>query len=105
MARSLQASFPARLRELREEAAMTQIQLANLAGVHLSAITRYEQGIREPTLAIAAALASALGVRVDDFLSPPGQELEPRPKGRPRKPVVPSRLPGAETIVKKPKKK
>ena len=80
--------FGSRLRALREQAGLTQAQLAGRAGLHLSAVTRFEQGLRAPSLATAAKLADALGVAVDDFLKPAtGAEPGKPPRGRPaRKP-------------------
>jgi transcriptional regulator with XRE-family HTH domain len=75
--------FASALRAAREAAGLTQAQLAERAGLHLSAITR---GWREPSLSTAAALAKALGIKVDDLLKPPGRKApEKRPRGRPRK--------------------
>jgi transcriptional regulator with XRE-family HTH domain len=85
-------AFAARLRELRERAGLTQQELALGAGLHLSAVTRFEQGLREPSLSTAAALAAALGVRVDDFLKPAAEAPPPR-RGRPAK-QPPTRPPG-----------
>ena len=84
-------SFAARLRELRERAGLTQAQLAERAGLHISAVTRFEQGWREPSLATAAELAKALGVKVDEFLKAAAESAVPRARGRPPKaaPAVP----------------
>jgi transcriptional regulator with XRE-family HTH domain len=80
------SQFAARLRELREQASMTQAQLAERAGIHLSAVTRIEHGLRTPGLETAGKLAGALGVRVDDLLSPPEVDTTlKRPRGRPMK--------------------
>jgi transcriptional regulator with XRE-family HTH domain len=100
MAKKTMPSFGARLRELREHAGLTQAQLAERAGLHLSAVTRYEHGRREPTLATASLLATALGVPVDELLKPGAAEA-PRPRGRPRK----SSGEGAEPPPKKPGKR
>src|SRR5262245_39826209 len=79
-------AFAARLRELREHAGLTQASLAEKAGLHLSAITRFEQGLREPTLATAAGRANALGPSVDELLKLPESEAPAsRPRGRPPK--------------------
>jgi transcriptional regulator with XRE-family HTH domain len=79
-------AFGGALRAAREAAGLTQAQLAERAGLHLSAITRFEQGWREPSLSTAAALAKALGIKVDDLLKPPGRKApEKRPRGRPKK--------------------
>jgi transcriptional regulator with XRE-family HTH domain len=86
MAQPRLSPFAARLRQLREQAGLTQGQLAERAGLHLSTITRFEQGLRRPGLDTAGALASALGLKVDDLLV---QETDapqtPQKRGRPPK--------------------
>lgn len=90
---SLPASrFPARLKELRNKAGLTQAQLAKLAGMSQQAITDWENGKREPGWAAVVALAAALGVDCAAFLEEPaapdeGEEEAPPPpkRGRPRK--------------------
>ena len=105
MATLRKSSFAAPLRELRERAGLTQAQLAQRAGLHISAVTRFEQGLREPALATAAGLAKALAVKVDDFLAEPTQAVTKPSRGRPPKPApaMPS-TPPAETLEETPKK-
>ncbi len=54
---------------LRRARAMTQVSLADVAGVTQAALSRYENGLRDPTPPIVEALASALGVTPDFLLS------------------------------------
>lgn len=61
--------FPTRLKELRQQAGMTQQSLATAAGLSISAVREYEQGLKEPVLSNAARLAAALGCTVDDLLT------------------------------------
>jgi transcriptional regulator with XRE-family HTH domain len=77
--------FSDRLRELREKAGLTQAQLAVKSGLHLSAVTRFEQGLREPSLATAQSLAAALGVTCDAFNQPAAKPAPKKPRGRPKK--------------------
>jgi transcriptional regulator with XRE-family HTH domain len=93
--------FPARLRELRTEAGLTQDQLAEQAGVKRGAIARWESGTREPSWSNVIALADALGVSTEAFRQEaaaapapqrgrprtvtPEQQTPKRPRGRPRK--------------------
>ena len=95
MAKQKSSYFAGRLRELRELAELTQVQLAERAGLHISAVTRFEQGLREPSLATAAKLASALGVLVDDLLQPSTVRRVPAPRGRPSK-ATPTTPPAAD---------
>jgi transcriptional regulator with XRE-family HTH domain len=57
--------FPERLTALRKERKMTQPQLADKVGVHLSQIRRYESGESQPTLDVIRQLAIALSVSAD----------------------------------------
>ncbi len=76
--------FPARLRELRVQAGLTQEQLADKAGVKRDAVARWERGAREPSWSNVIALADALGVSTEQFRQEPGPAPQPHP-GRPRK--------------------
>lgn len=79
--------FAGRLRQLREEAGLSQKALAEKAGLVTSAIGHLEQGLRKPTWETVLALARALGVSCSAFESHEGPATEetPRPRGRPRK--------------------
>jgi transcriptional regulator with XRE-family HTH domain len=96
--------FAGRLKELREQAGLTQQELADKAGLSKAGIADLEQARREPSWSTAVALAEALGVAVTSFLKEPAPrpqagrgrppkrageaEEEPapkRPRGRPRK--------------------
>lgn len=63
--RLLAMEFPERLAMLRKERQMTQPQLAERVGVHLSQIRRYESGESQPTLDVIRKLAIALSVSAD----------------------------------------
>jgi transcriptional regulator with XRE-family HTH domain len=76
--------FGVRLRELREQAGLTQQQLANAAGLHRFGIAKLEQGVREPSWATVKALCDALGVDCTAFTQEPA-DREPAGPGRPRK--------------------
>lgn len=54
-------SFAERLRELRQRAKLTQMQLAEKAKTTKSAVVQYESGRRVPSVTGTAALAKALG--------------------------------------------
>jgi transcriptional regulator with XRE-family HTH domain len=79
-------SFAGRLRELRESAGLTQVELAAKAGMHRFGVAKLEQGVREPSWATVQALAEALGVDCRAFVGPAdGGEHQARQRGRPRK--------------------
>jgi transcriptional regulator with XRE-family HTH domain len=76
--------FGARLKELREQAGLTQKALADKAGISQRAVSHYEQGLHDPTWTSVLALATALGVDCLAFQQAPAEVPEPR-RGRPRK--------------------
>jgi transcriptional regulator with XRE-family HTH domain len=80
--------FSERLRELREQAGLTQTQLAERSGSPLGSIRNYEQGQREPYWNVVFKLARALGVSVEAFADcvEANDQPTPTPRGRPRKP-------------------
>lgn len=64
----LTMDFPERLATLRREKRMTQQQLADATGIHVSQIKRYEAGSSQPTIDVLKKLAVALSVSADLLL-------------------------------------
>ena len=65
-----QTVFGANLKRLRDRAGMSQVRLADLAGVGRATIVRIERGdVGGPNPATAEALAGALGVPTAEFWS------------------------------------
>jgi transcriptional regulator with XRE-family HTH domain len=62
---------PGKLRRLRQEADLTQEQLAQLADLPPKTIVQYENGHRAPYPTRLAALASALGVPAAELTAAP----------------------------------
>jgi len=60
-------TFGERLRELRQQAGMTQEALASASGMSIGSIRNYEQDVREPYWVGVFKLAEALGVSCDAF--------------------------------------
>ena len=60
--------FCERLVEARRRRQLTQEQLADKAGVHVTQLRRYEAGNAEPTLRILRQLAVALSVTTDELV-------------------------------------
>lgn len=60
--------FPERLARLRKERNLTQQQLAEIAGMHVVQINRYEGGVSQPTVDALKRLAIALSVSADFLL-------------------------------------
>ena len=63
--------FPAKLKELRTAAGLTQKSLAESAGVTQGLISSYEAGTFTPAWDTVLALADALGVPVGAFAAAP----------------------------------
>ena len=84
--------FKEKLRELREQAGLTQRGLAEKAGLTLHSVRNHEQGQRLPSWLAVVKLARALGVPTDAFADcvlaeePHGAENAKgkAPVGRPR---------------------
>jgi transcriptional regulator with XRE-family HTH domain len=80
--------FAERLKTLREGKGLSQYALAKLTGLSKQAVSRLEQGDREPSWSTVQLLAVALDVDCRAFADP-GVTLpasEPlRPRGRPAK--------------------
>jgi transcriptional regulator with XRE-family HTH domain len=82
------APFGGRLKKLREEAGLTQRELAERAEVSLSIVFQIEQGAKkDPRISTLVALAEALGVSVDELVGRETEPPEPEPpkKRRPQK--------------------
>jgi DNA-binding XRE family transcriptional regulator len=62
MSRHLKKSFPAGLRQRREELGLTQQELADIAGLTSTAVAMIERGERLPNLDTVARLCWALDV-------------------------------------------
>lgn len=61
------ATFPSRLRSLRERAGLTQQQLAERVGMARPNLARLERGERAPSWETVLRLAEALGVSTEEF--------------------------------------
>lgn len=57
--------FKDRLKELREEQGLSQVQLAKATGISRTALSYYEAGLRVPSIDAAAVLADFFKVSVD----------------------------------------
>ncbi len=61
-------ALPARLRDLRLEAGLSQLELARRLGISQGAVSNWESGTRQPSLDDLYVLASELDVEVFDLL-------------------------------------
>lgn len=92
--------FGARLRQLREARGLSRAQLGDLSGRGARAVEMLELRSRDPGLSLVLDMAQALGVPVQDLLTPPTEVIPKRGPGRPpleerkpRKPYVPTGRP------------
>lgn len=60
--------FPERLSALRKKKGLTQQALADLIGVQMLQVHRYEAGVSQPTLEVIRKLAVALNVTADELI-------------------------------------
>ena len=65
-----------RIKQLRIEKGMTQLELANALFVTDRAISKWEQGRGNPDISIIPNLASTLGVSIDYLMT--GNEYQPK---------------------------
>jgi transcriptional regulator with XRE-family HTH domain len=76
------ASFGEKLRQMRENACLSQQELADKAGISQKAVSQYEQAKREPHWGSVVALAKALGVDCTAFQDgqPPAEDKKGKGK-------------------------
>ena len=60
---------------IRKKQGLTQADLADLVGVGMHSIARYERGEVQPSVEIAQLIAGALNVRGDELLNGPTTRL------------------------------
>ena len=72
--------FAERLKELRNNAGLSQPGLAVRSGVGVSTIRQFEYGRREPTYGTLVKLARGLGVSLAAFNHLEDQEARPAPR-------------------------
>lgn len=56
-----------KLREMREAAGMTTVELAERIGVTQPMICHMESGFKDPSVAVLARMAKVFGCSMDDF--------------------------------------
>jgi len=66
--------FVVRLREVREKRGLSQKELAELTGGHVSNLSYYESGRRIPSLELFVKIARVLGVSTDYLLGNTDEE-------------------------------
>ena len=63
------------LREVREDAGLSQERLALDSGIDRTFVSMLERGVRQPSLTTVFQICGALGVAPDDVVSRTSQEL------------------------------
>jgi transcriptional regulator with XRE-family HTH domain len=64
----LTMSFSRRLAKIRKDKKLTQQQMADTIGIHVSQIKRYESGDTQPSLEVLRKIALALSISADLLL-------------------------------------
>jgi transcriptional regulator with XRE-family HTH domain len=70
--------------ELREEAGLTQAEVAERTGMNVTNYQRIEHGRQNVTVEMIVRVANALGVKAGELFVP-GESSKTRRPGRPRK--------------------
>lgn len=60
--------FGVKLRQLRDAAGLTQMELANRCDMDMAEISRHERGLRDPRLSTIVRLADGLGLDPADLV-------------------------------------
>ena len=66
-------TFGKRLAQLRKKRGLTQQQLCELVGVHVTQLSHYETDRSQPTLEVIRKLALALDVTADELVFDPAE--------------------------------
>lgn len=66
-------AFPQRLAAIRKQRGLTQSQLADKIGLHVSQVRRYEGATSQPTLDVLRNLALSLSVTTDELVFDEGE--------------------------------
>jgi len=86
------SGFGSYLRSLRTKAGLSQEELADRAGIHVTYLSGVERGLRNPSIRNVRRLAQAMGIQTRELFSfeesPPGsndQPVRPTNNADPRK--------------------
>lgn len=75
------SGFGSHLRSLRTRAGLSQEELADRAGIHVTYLSGVERGLRNPAIRNVRRLAQAMGVPTKELFSfeesPPGSNDQP----------------------------
>ncbi len=82
MAMRMYEGTGARVRKVRRRTAITQVELAQRAGISADSVNKIETGHHSPRPTTLRKLATALGVEVGELMEAP-PEVPERPRRRP----------------------
>ncbi len=66
-------AFAEKLSKLRNERGLTQQEMANMIGIGIAQIRRYEKGKSSPTLEVIKNIAKTLGISADELIFDKGE--------------------------------
>lgn len=69
-------SLSLRLRQLREDRRLSQREFAELVGIAVMQINRYERGLNVPSIETTVRMAEALHISIDELLTGKGGDPE-----------------------------
>lgn len=72
----MRPDLPQLLRSTRQEAELTQLEVAERAGVDQAALSRYERGLRTPTLGTLERVLAAMGQQIVVELEPLDAQID-----------------------------
>jgi transcriptional regulator with XRE-family HTH domain len=75
--RFIQMSLPKRFAQLRKEQGLTQLQMAEMIGIHLTQVKRYESGQAQPSIEILKKIALAFHTTTDSLVFEEGERELP----------------------------
>lgn len=71
-------SFPARFLQLRKDNNLTQQQMADKVGIHITQVKRYEAGQAQPSIELLKKIATAFNVTTDWMIFEDGERDLPK---------------------------
>ena len=66
-------SFPSRFVQLRKDNNLTQQQMADKVGIHITQVKRYESGTTQPSVELLKKIATAFNVTTDFLIFEEGE--------------------------------
>ena len=93
------AAFAQTLKRLRQEKGISQQELADLIGVHVRQVSKYEMGTSLPTLERIKRMAEVLGVSADEIVFGISKRRTTPENGAIKHPVLAEKLRKLEAVA------